>query len=76
MNDKENIENIENEYVANYRFILFVVGIMIFITGVMVGQSNKLAMFYVWVVGGIFLVFMNMLKDILHELRKMNSNLK
>lgn len=69
------------DYVSMYRWILIVFAFLFFVGGIFLGLENISIMFSCWIGGTIFLVFMNMIKDILEELRKIsaiinNNNLK
>lgn len=70
---KKNDEETVNGYVTGYNVFLGILGILIFIGGIILGQEDVTIMFVSWIGGAIFLVFMNMLKDILEELRKISS---
>lgn len=63
----------EKDYISNYRWIIIIFGFLIFVGGIFLGQKDVTMMFVSWIVGAVFLVFMNMIKDILEELRKISS---
>lgn len=63
-------------YVTGYNIFMWVVAIMIFIAGIVVGQEETTIMFTYWFSGIIFLVITNMLKNIVEELRILNSKIK
>lgn len=67
----------ENQgYVTGYNVFLWILAILIFIGGIIVGQEETSIMFTCWITGIIFLVIMNMLKNIIEELRILNSKVK
>ena len=73
----ENDELEENQgYVTGYNVFLWILAILIFIGGIIVGQEETGIMFTCWITGAIFLVIMNMLKNIIEELRILNSKVK
>ena len=73
--ESENI--IENRgYVTGYNMILWILAILIFIGGIIIGQEETSIMFICWISGFIFLLIINMLKNIIEELRILNSKIK
>lgn len=67
----------ENQgYVTGYNIFLWILAILIFIGGLVVGQEETSIMFICWIAGIIFLIIMNMLKNIIEELRILNSKIK
>lgn len=67
----------ENQgYVTGYNIFLWILAILIFIGGLVVGQEETSIMFTCWIAGIIFLIIMYMLKNIIEELRILNSKIK
>lgn len=60
------------DYVSMYRGITIVFGVLFFIGGILLGQENILVMFGCWISGFVFLFLINLLKDILQELRNIS----
>lgn len=74
-NEVEDLE--ENRgYVTGYNIILWILAILIFIGGIVVGQEETSIMFTCWIAGISFLLIINMLKNIIEELRILNSKIK
>lgn len=75
---KQEIESKENEYsyVTAYNAFICIAAIVIFVGGIMLGQEETSIMFTCWISGLIVLVIMNMLKNIIEELRKLNAKIK
>ena len=71
-NDRE--ENYS--YVTGYNVIMWIFAIMIFVGGIIIGQGETGLIFACWIGGIIFLVIINMLKNIIEELRILNSKIK
>ncbi len=63
-------------YVTGYNIVLWILGILIFIGGIVIGQEEISIMFTCWIAGIIFLLIINMLKNIIEELRILNSKIK
>lgn len=74
-NEDDNLE--ENQgYVTGYNIFLWILAILIFIGGLVAGQEETSIMFTCWIAGIVFLVIINMLKNIIEELRILNSKIK
>lgn len=78
-------ENKKVDYVEGYRTIIYIVAVIIILVGLFLGFSPQgedksvvdlIAMFTCWISGGIFIIFLNILKDIINELRILNSKIK
>lgn len=63
-------------YVTGYNIFLCIIAILIFVGGLIIGQSQSSIMFGCWIAGIIFLIILNMLKNIIKELRILNSKIK
>lgn len=74
-NREDNIES-KPSYVTGYNIFMWIVAIIVFIAGIVVGQEETSVMFACWFSGIVFLVITNMLKNILEELRILNSKIK
>lgn len=68
------MENKES-YVSNYQIIEGIIGIIFFALGIFIGQNNFTIILTVWLVGVTLILLINILKDILNELRKINIKL-
>ena len=68
------MENKES-YVSNYQIIEGIIGIVFFVLGIFIGQNNFTVILTVWLVGVTLILLINILKDILIELRKINIKL-
>ena len=73
--EEDNQENYDS-YVTGYNVFLWILAILIFIGGIIMGQEETSIMFVCWISGIIFQVIMNMLKNIIEELRKLNMKIK
>lgn len=73
-NDNDLREN--QGYVTGYNIFLWILAILILIGGLVVGQEATSIMFTCWIAGIILLVIINMLKNIIEELRILNSKIK
>lgn len=74
--DKEEYYQEENGYVTGYNVFLIVLGILIFLGGILFAQEEIDMMLLCWTGGIVFLVIINMLKNIVEELRKLNAKIK
>lgn len=72
---KENM-NTTNGFATGYNVFIGILAILIFIGGIIVGQNETYIMFACWILGIIFLVIINMLKNIIEELRKISAKIK
>lgn len=73
--EKDNQEDYGG-YVTGYNIFLWILAILIFIGGIIIGQEETSIMFTCWISGVVFLVIINMLKNIIEELRKLNEKIK
>lgn len=73
--EDDNLEETQG-YVTGYNIFLWMLAILIFIGGLVVGQEETNIMFTCWIAGIVFLVIINMLKNIIEELRILNSKIK
>lgn len=76
---EKEIENDREEnysYVTGYNAIMWIFAIIIFVGGIIIGQEETGLIFTCWIGGIIFLVIINMLKNIIEELRILNSKIK
>lgn len=74
----DNGENTDDEnysYVSGYNVFLFTLALFIFFGGIILGEDNTFLMFTVWISGIILLTFINLQKNILQELRKLNDKI-
>ena len=74
-NFQEKDEDTSEGYVTGYNVFICILGILIFVGGIIIGQEEINVMFISWISGGIFLVIINMLKNIIEELRILNSSM-
>lgn len=74
-NEDDNLEE-KQGYVTGYNIFLWILAILIFIGGLVAGQEETSIMFTCWIAGIVFLVIINMLKNIIEELRILNSKIK
>ena len=63
-------------YVSGYNIFLCILGILILIGAIIIGQEEVSLAIICLVSGMIFLVILNMLKNIIEELRILNSKIK
>ena len=63
-------------YVKGYNILMWIFAIIIFVGGIILGQEETALIFTCWIGGIIFLVIINMLKNIINELRILNSKMK
>ena len=63
-------------YVTGYNIFLWILGIFIFVGGIIIGQEEFSLILSCWICGTIFLVILNLLKNIVQELRILNSKIK
>lgn len=63
-------------YVTGYNVFLWILAILTIIGGIIVGQGETAIMFTCWIAGIILLMIINMLKNIIEELRILNSKIK
>ena len=63
-------------YVTGYNVLLWIFAILIFIAGLIIGQGETNIIFTCWIAGVIFIIILNMLKNIIEELRILNSKVK
>lgn len=75
-------EKNEEEYVEAYKTIIWIIAVVVLLGGIFAGvlsqgvEANSINFFVVgicWASGGIFVLILNILKDILKELRILNS---
>lgn len=77
----------QTDYILNYKLIITIIAVMVAITGFAVGfqdydstrgtyDIDVVFMLSIWGSGAILIMFLNMLKDILNELRILNSKIK
>lgn len=78
--DIKDKENEELDFVENYRVIIWIMSALIIIGGIAVGiETNSINYGLVaicWISGGILILILNLLKDIINELRILNSKIK
>lgn len=75
MKERAKTSKADSGYVTGYNVFLWILGILIFIGGIIIGQEETSIIFICWFSGIIFLVIMNMLKNIIEELRKLNDKI-
>ena len=72
----------KKNYVEMYNTIILIISTVVLLGGIAIGalvqglESNSInfiAVIISWVSGGVFILFLNILKDILNELRILNS---
>lgn len=72
----------KKNYVEMYNTIILIISMVVLLGGIAIGalvqglESNSInfiAVIISWVSGGVFILFLNILKDILNELRILNS---
>lgn len=72
----------KKNYVEMYNTIVLIISMVVLLGGIAIGalvqglESNSInfiAVIISWVSGGVFILFLNILKDILNELRILNS---
>lgn len=77
----------QTDYILNYKLIITIIAVIVAIAGIAVGfpnydatsgtyDINVMFMLSVWGSGAILIIFLNMLKDIINELRILNSKIK
>lgn len=74
--DSNGNEESNYSYVAGYNLFLWIFATLIFVGGIIIGQEETSLMLICWIVGIIFLVIVNMLKNVVQELRILNSKIK
>lgn len=73
---KRESKNIEENYVTGYNVFIIILVIVLFFGGIFIAQDNTNILLTLWGVGIVSIVIVNMLKDIINELRKMNAKIK
>lgn len=74
----------QTDYILNYKLIITIIAVVVALAGFAVGFQNSNStngtydinvslMLIVWGSGAIFILLLNMLKDIINELRILNS---
>lgn len=80
MESKENNKKVD--YVEGYKTAIYTMIVIVVLTGLFLGFNtqtssndtvNVMAMITCWISGGVLILFFNMLKDIINELRILNS---
>lgn len=77
----------QTDYTLNYKLIIIITAVIVAIAGIVVGFPNYdvtsgtyiiniVFMLSIWGSGAILIIFLNMLKDIINELRILNSKIK
>lgn len=77
----------QTDHILNYKLIITIIAVIVAIAGIAVGfpnydatrgtyDINVVFMLSVWGSGATLIIFLNMLKDIINELRILNSKLK
>lgn len=81
MEKKEN-DNKKVDHVEGYRTTIYVMIVIVALSGLFLGFNTQISgkdtvdaipMITCWISGGILILFFNMLKDIINELRILNS---
>lgn len=73
---QENSQEENQGYVTGYNVFLAILTILLFIGGLIIGQEETNIMLTCWIAGLVLLVIVNMLKNIIEELRKLNEKIK
>ena len=82
---ENNKKSKEVDYVEGYRTIIWIIAVMIILGGIFIGileqgtEANSINYGLVavcWGTGGILILILNLLKDIINELRILNSKIK
>lgn len=74
---KQEISEDEKQgYVTGYNILLVILAVFLFIGGLVIGQEDTNIMLMSWGAGIVLLAIMNMLKNIIEELRKLNEKTK
>ena len=78
--DAKDNENKELDYVEGYRVTIWIMSAFIILGGIIVGiekdSINYGLVGICWASGGILILILNLLKDIINELRILNSKIK